>query len=159
MSFVSLVALDRIPGEPEPGSGRYSLHEETTEVIYTKWQPAHTEWIYLRTLKNTEKNRQKLQTERSERLGKGEKVFVLLHTYKPDDKRYGENRAGRRWRGRWVARLLRKLARRQKPLDTQQATVDAALEDERRRRKEMGLALPGTEEFAKTQKRMRKPRG
>ena len=158
MSFVSLVALDRIPGEPEPGSGRYSLHEGTTEVIYTKWQSAHTEWVYLRTLTNTEKNRQKLQIERTERLRKGEKVFVLLHAYKPDDKRYGENRAGRRWKSRMISRLLRKLARRQKPIDARQVMVDAALEEERRRREQLGLALPGTEEFTKTKKRMRKPR-
>mgnify|MGYP001602228350 CR=1 FL=1 len=159
MNFVSLITYDKIPGQPDERAGHYNLRNEIPGPIYTQWFQNPEEIIYLHTLKNTEKNRQKLQVERTERLYKGEKVFVLLHAYKPDDKRYGENRAGRRWRGRWVARLLRKLARRQKPLDTQQAAVDAALEDERRRRKEMGLALPGTEEFAKTQKRMRKPRG
>jgi len=158
IGYVSLIVVDKVPGKPYSNVGRYAMRDSDA-VVYTKWSHASTEITYLKTVKDSEKNRVKLHVERAELLTKGEPVYLLRHELRPDDKGYGENRALRRWRQRVIARLMRKLLKGRSPAviaSSQQATVDAAIAEEKRRREESGLALPGSEEFDKTRRGSRK---
>ncbi|KKL07405.1 hypothetical protein LCGC14_2586370 [marine sediment metagenome] len=111
--YVSLVERQHVPPEKIAGS--------------IKWQPAHVEWVYLRTERATVKNLEKIRAERLKRLAAGEDVFMITSRIKPGDKRHGVNRRVRRHNASIARRLLPKLKAQ---LRRDQARVEKVLSEE-----------------------------
>ena len=101
--------------------------------------------LWLRTPKDTPKNRERLHAERLKALNEGRIVMVLRTTLRYDDARFGKNRARRRWEANATRRLLRRLSkaapRQQQKVDEE---VNKMFEDREtgERRTKSGVILP-----------------
>ncbi len=92
--FLNLVRRDRIPPELIEGELRFS--------------PAHTAYVFLKSIRATKKKRIQLIYERDERLAKGEDIFLMRTLYNlRKTKEHPLNRAARRFRARLANRFLR----------------------------------------------------
>ena len=114
--FLNLVRRDRIPPE---------LVEEEL-----RFSPAHTAYVFLKSLQATKKKRRLLMRERDERLARGEDVFLMRTLYDiRKTKEHPLNRAARRFRARLTNRFLRGALRRQLQMTRkQQEQVDKAID-------------------------------
>ena len=107
-----------------------------------------TDTVFLETLKDTPKNRERLHARRLEALAEGRVVALLRTTLRPDDARFGRNRRRRRWEENATRRLLRRMARatprQQRQVDEE---VDRMFEDRAmgERRTRSGIVLPRRE--------------
>lgn len=111
----------------------------------------------IRTLPYTTESRNELLARRDMLLDKGQRAFILatLSSLEAVDTPVPDSRRTRRLRQRLMARLVARLTRRTPKVavsEEDQRGVDAALEEERERRRRTGLALPGSTEFEKTRR-------
>ncbi len=115
--FLNLVRRDQIPPELIEGELRFN--------------PAHTEYVFLKSIQATKKKKIQLIHERDERLAKGEDVFLMRTLYNlRKTKEHPLNRAARRFRARLMNRFLRSALRRQLRVTTgQQEQVDKAIDE------------------------------
>lgn len=115
--FLNLVRRDRIPPEYVEGELRFS--------------PAHTAYVFLKSLRATKKKRKLLMRERDERLTKGEDVFLMRTLYDiRKTKEHPLNRAARRFRARLMDSFLRGALRRQlRVTKVQQQQVDKEINE------------------------------
>ena len=115
--FLNLVRRDRIPPELVEGELRFN--------------PAHTAYVFLKSIRATKKKNKLLIRERDERLSRGEDVFLMHTLYDIRKTReHPSNRATRRFRARLANRFLRGALRRQLRTTTkQQEQVDKAVDE------------------------------
>ena len=115
--FLNLVRRDRIPPELVEGELRFS--------------PAHTAYVFLKSIRATKKKKIQLMRERDEHLAKGEDVFLMRTLYNlRKTKEHPLNRAARRFRARLRDRFLRGVLRRQLRItEKQQKQVDKAIDE------------------------------
>ena len=115
--FLNLVRRDRIPPELIEGELRFN--------------PAHTAYVFLKSIRATKKKRIQLIYERDERLAKGEDVFLMRTLYNlRKTKEHPLNRAARRFRARLANRFLRSALRKQLQMTAkQQRQVDKVIDE------------------------------
>ena len=112
--FLNLVRRDRIPPELVEGELRFN--------------PAHTVYVFLKSIRATKKKKIQLIHERDERLARGENVFLMCTLYNlRKTKEHPLNRAARRFRERVMNSFLRKTLRRQLQMTKEQ--VDKAIDE------------------------------
>ena len=68
--------------------------------------------IWLETLRDTLKNREKLHAKRLKALAEGRVIMLIRTVLRHDDARFGKNRARRRWEADATRRLLRRLSKK-----------------------------------------------
>ncbi len=114
--FLNLVRRDRIPPELIEGELRFN--------------PAHTAYVFLKSIRATKKKKIQLIHARDERLAKGENVFLMRTLYNlRKTKEHPLNRTARRFRARLMNRFLRGALRRQLQMTReQQEQVDKAID-------------------------------
>ena len=105
--FLNLVRRDQIPPELIEGELRFN--------------PAHTTYVFLKSIQATKKKKIQLIHERDERLAKGENVFLMHTLYNlRKTKEHPLNRAARRFRTRLANRFLRGALRKQLQMTAKQ---------------------------------------
>ena len=150
--FVNLVKRVRMVSVPEKGSGFFNLRKKLfgrtkKDRIYTQNISGYIEHEYLKTLPNTEENRESLHEERLMRTKAGEDVYVLLTTQDPTEGMPRENRSNRRWREQLLKRLMRPLVRRAtKVTPGQILEVEEEIDRSFAEREGSELVLPGGQE-------------
>ena len=150
--FINLVKRVRMVSVPEKGSGFFNLRKKLfgrakKDRIYVKNVPGYPEHEYIKTLPNTEENREILHEERLMRLEAGESVYVLLTTQDPTEEVPRENRRNRRWREQLLKRMMRPLVRRSTKVTTEQILeVEEEIDRSFAEREGSELVLPGGQE-------------
>ncbi len=147
--FINLVKRVRMVSVPEGGAGFFNLRKKLfgrakKDRIYTKNVPGYTDHEYLKTLPNTEENRETLHEERLMRSAAGENVYILLTTQDPTEEMPRENRRNRRWREQLLKRLMRPLVRHSTKVTPEQVMeVESEIDRIFDEKEDPGLVLPG----------------
>ena len=143
--FVNLIKRVRMVSIPEKGSGFFNLRSGTAKKnrVYVKNTPGYIDHEYLKTLPNTEENREVLHEERVVRQEAGEDVYILLTVQDPNEVML-ENRSTRRWREQLLKRLMRPLVRRATKVTPEQVMeVESEIDRIFDEKEDPGLVLPG----------------
>jgi len=147
--FVNLIKRVRMVPVPEKGANFFNLRKKLfgsakKDRIYVKNVPGYTDHEYLKTLPNTEENREILHEERLMRSAAGENVYILLTTQDPTEEMPRENRRNRRWREQLLKRLMRPLVRRATKVTPEQVMeVESEIDRIFDEKEDPGLVLPG----------------